>query len=618
MKRGRKWAPLLAASLVFCAGAPAQDEAATQILHGASLVGPLKYPPDFAHFDYVNPEAPKGGRIRVAGPAGSFDSFNGYIVQGTPEVWVNQLLYDTLLADSYDQPSTMYGELAESLEMPDDYSWVIYTLREEARFHDGMPVTADDIVFSLQLLREKGAPLYRFYYQNVIGAEALDERRVKFTFDETGNRELPYITGQLPALPKHYWEGVDENGQPRDFGRSSLVPPLGSGPYRIGRFEQGRYVEYVRVDDYWGRNVPVNVGMYNFNVIRVDYYRDNEVALQALFADEYDIRYENTARNWATAYDRPPVRNGSIKREEMPFIEPITAQSWILNLRRDKFSDRRVRQALGLAFNFEWVNANIFYGQYERVRSYFHSSELASGDLPSADELELLERFRDQLPEELFVAEYAPPVSDGTETNRNNLYRALQLLQDAGWQLRGGSLVDAAGDPFEIEFLVESSSLERIIQPYIRDLEKLGIRGSIRLVDATQYTARVRNHDFDVFLYSIINSLSPGNEQRDFWGSAAADEPGSRNFGGVKNPAVDALVEELIFAPDREALVTATQALDRVLLWNFYTIPAWTSTVRRYAYWDRFGRPDVNVEFGPTSTYLSGIAELWWSREAEQ
>jgi microcin C transport system substrate-binding protein len=512
----------------------------------------------------------------------------------------------------------MYGLIAESIEVPDDFSWVVFRLREAARFHDGTPITAEDFVFTLELLREKGVPLYASYYQNVVSAEALDAHTLKFTFDQTGNRELPFIMGELPALPRHYWEGRDANGQPRDFARSSLDPPLGSGPYRLSRVEAGRYAEYERVPDYWARDLPVNVGRFNFDVIRVDYYRDDTIALEAFFADDYDLRLEMTSRNWATAYDdRPPVREGSIIRDRLTHVEPITAQSFILNLRREKFADRRVRQALGLAFNFEWLKTNIFYGEYERVRSYFHASELAATGLPSAGELELLEPYRDELPPELFTTEYAPPVSDGTETNRNNLYRALQLLQEAGWQLRNNALVDAAGNPFEIEFLLDEPSFERVIQPYLRDLEKLGIRGSIRVVDASQYVTRVQSGDFDVFSLVIGNSLSPGNEQRDWWSSAAADDPGARNYGGVRNPIVDALIEKIIFAPNREGLVTAVRALDRVLLWNYYTIPAWTSTDYRYAWWDRFGRPEIDVEYGPSNALMSGIPELWWSKEAE-
>lgn len=606
---------LLAICLTGSGLALAQQEVASHVSHGASLFGSIKYPPDFPHFDYVNPDTPKGGRLRIAA-IGTFDSFNPFIIQGTPDIWTLRLAYQTLLQDSYDEPSTMYGGLAESVEIPDDYSWVIYTLREGARFNDGTPITPEDIIYTLDLLREKGAPLYRFYYQNIVAAEALDDRRIRFTFDETGNRELPMITGQLYALPKHYWEGVDANGQPRDFSRSSLERPLGSGPYRVGRFEPGRFIEYERVEDWWAEDLPVNVGQYNFDVIRVDFYRDADVALQAFFGDEYDIRVENVARNWATAYDRPAVRDGRIKLEEIPYVLPVNAQMYVMNLRKPKFSDRRVRQALGLAFNFEWINENIFYGQYERVRSFWNNSPLASSGLPSEAELELLEPYRDQLPEEVFTEVYEPPVSDGTQTNRNNLYRALQLLQEAGWQLRNGKLVDSNGNPFEIEFLIVSQSSERILQPYIRDLEKLGITGTIRFVDSSQYTERVQNGDFDIFSIVKTNSLSPGNEQRDDWGSAAADSPGSSNYGGVKNPVVDALIEKIIFAPDRESLVTATHALDRVLLWNYYTIPAWTTTVDRYAYWDRFGQTDELPEFHPGASSLSGIPYLWWSLEA--
>jgi microcin C transport system substrate-binding protein len=587
----------------------------SQVTHGASLFGSIKYPPDFDHFDYVNPAAPKGGRLRISS-LGTFDSFNGYTVQGTPATFTG-LLFDTLLVDAHDEPSSMYGLIAATIEIPADYSWVVYTLREEARFSDGTPVTAADVAFSLELLREKGDPFYGFYYENIVATEVIDAHTIRFEFDQTGNRELPFITGQIPVLPRHYWEAAGADGQPRDLARSSLERPLGSGPYTIGRFETGRYVEFERNDDYWAKDLAVNVGQYNFDVIRVDYYRDGDVALQAFFADEFDIRYENVARNWATAYDRPAVRDGRIIREEMPFVLPITAQGYTLNLRREKFQDRRVRQALGLALNFEWINQNIFYGQYERVTSYWNNSELASSGLPSAAELELLEPYRDQLPEEVFTSEYRPPVSDGTETNRNNLFSALQLLQEAGWTLQNGALVDAAGEPFDIEFLTSSQSQERIIQPYLRDLEKIGISGSIRLVDAAQYAERVQSGDFDVFSYVVANSLSPGNEQREHWSSAAADQPGSRNYGGVKNPVVDALIERIIFAPDRAALVAATHALDRVLLWNFYAIPAWTATVDRYAYWDRFGRTETLPRYRPGPSSLSAIPQLWWSKEAQ-
>lgn len=594
-----------------------QEQVDSHVSHGASLFGELKYPADFTHFDYVNPDAPKGGRLRLDA-IGTFDSFNPFILQGTAAPWTNLFVYETLLSDADDEPSTMYGQVAESVEIPEDYSWVIYNLREDARFHDGHPITAEDFIFTLDILREEGAPLYGFYYQNIVEAEALSEHSIRFTFDETGNRELPMITGQLYALPKHYWEGTDENGNPRDFSRSSLEPPLGSGPYRIGRFEPGRFVEFQRVEDYWGEDLPVNVGQFNFDTVRIDFYRDDEVALQAFFADEYDIRFENTARNWATAYDRPPVRDGSIIREEMPYILPVNANMFFMNLRKEKFSDARVRRALGLAFNFEWINRNIFYGQYERVTSVWNNSPLASTGLPSEAELELLEPFRDQLPEQVFTSVYEPPVSDGTETNRNNLFRALQLLQQAGWQLQGGQLVDSEGNPFVIEFLTVTQSFERIFQPYIRDLEKLGIQGSIRLVDPAQYAERVQTGDYDVISLTKTNTLSPGNEQRDDWGSEAADSPGSANYGGVKNPVVDYLIEEIVYAPNREALVTATHALDRVLLWNFYTVPGWTSPTNRYAYWDRFGRPEELPEYHPGGSGMSGIPWLWWSKEAEQ
>ncbi len=607
----------LALAICWSGAALAQNaEVGSRISHGLSLFGDLKYPADFSHFDYVNPEAPKGGTLRLSA-IGTYDSFNPFITQGTPALG-SPLLYEPLLTDALDEPFSMYGQLAESVEVADDFSWSIYTLREGAHFHDGVPITAEDIVFSLDILKEKGLPLYRFYYQNIVSAEALDDRRVRFNYDQAGNRELPLITGQMVvALPKHYWEGVDANGNPRDFSRSSLERPVGSGPYRIGRYEPGRYVEYVRDENYWGKDIPVMVGQHNFDVLRYDYYRDDEVALQAFFADEYDLRTEFSARNWATAYDRPAVRDGSIIKEIIPAILPVQAQFFAPNLRLEKFSDRRVRQALELAFNFEWMNANLFYGQYERVTNFWNDSPLASSGLPTGQELEILEPYRDQLPPEVFTAEFRPSVSDGTETNRNNLFRALQLMQEAGWQLRNGALVNSASEPFTIEFLTANPTFERVIQPYIRDLERLGIRGTMRLVDPTQYVERVQDGDFDIITNAVSFTLSPGNEQREYWGSEAADQPGSRNLSGVKNPVVDALIEQIVFAPDRETLVNLTKALDRVLLWNHYVILQWTAPVR-FAYWDRFHHMEELPAYHPGAGGYSAIPQLWWFKAAEQ
>ncbi len=577
----------------------------TRTTHALSLFGTAKYPEDFQHFDYVNPDAPKGGRVRLIG-MGSFDSLHPFVTQGNSALGLGRI-YDTLISRSLDEPATQYGLLAESIEIPDDYSWVTYTLREGARWHDGTPVTPEDVIFSLNILKDKGQPFYRFYYQNVVEARKVGERSVKFIFGEAGNRELPLITGELVIFPKHYWEATDEDGNPRDFSKSTLEPPLGSGPYRVGKFEPGRFIEFERVEDYWGAALPINIGQHNFDYIRYEYYRDSEVSLTALFADEYDIRVENSAKMWATRYDAPPVKDGRIKKELIADQNPAPMQGWFINTRRDKFKDRRVREALSLAFNFEWANKQLFYGQYVRLNSYFDNSKLASHGLPTAQELALLEPYRDQLPEEVFTKEFRAPQTDGSGTYRANLAKAIELLGQAGWSIRDGLMTnDETGQPLTIEFLLVQPSFERVVQPYLRDLEKIGIEGSIRLVDVAQYENRYESADFDLIVFSAPQSLSPGNEQREYWGSEAADRQGSRNVAGVKDPVVDGLIEKIIFAADREALTTAVHALDRVLLWGHYVVPQWYASGDRYAYWDRFGRPENVPPYDP------GIPDIWW------
>jgi microcin C transport system substrate-binding protein len=556
--------------------------------HGVAMHGDLKYGPDFEHFDYVNPNAPKGGTVTFSA-VGSFDSFNPYIIKGEPAVGIS-LLYESLTTQSLDEPFSEYGLLAETIEMPEDRSWVAFTLRPEARWHDGKPVTVEDVVWSLETLRDKGAPFYRYYYKNVKSVEPAGERRVKFTFDETTNRELPLIIGQLPILPKHYFEG-------REFDRTSLEPPLGSGPYRIKSFEPGRNVVYERVEDYWGANLPVNRGSYNFDAIRYEYYRDANVALEAFKAGAYDLRQENTAKFWATAYTGPMFDAGWIVKEEIPHQLGTGMQGFAFNLRRPLFQDPKVRQALAYGFDFEWTNRTIMYGQYERTESYFSNTELAAEGLPSEAELALLEPFRDQLPEEVFTEVYrAPSTEEGGI--RQNLRTALRLLGEAGWQVEGGKLVNAQGQPFRFEILLNGPSFERHTLPFVKNLERLGIEATVRTVDPAQYQNRMDNFDFDVTVESFGQSLSPGNEQRDYWGSEAADIPGSRNAIGIKDPVVDRLVEQIIEAPAREDLVTATRALDRVLLWGHYVIPHWHIRTFRVAHWNKFDRPDTTPPYG--------------------
>ena len=571
--------------------------------HALSLFGDIKYPPDFTHFDYANPDAPKGGRLRLSA-IGGFDSFNGYVVKGEPADGLG-LTYDTLLEPASDEPATEYGLIAESVEVPDDYSWVTYTLREEARWHDGQPITPEDVIFSLDILKEKGLPFFRFYYGTIKEAKKIGPRQVKFEFAEAGNRELPQITGQLPILPKHYWKD-------REFDRSTLEPPLTSGPYRVADFEANRRVVYERVNDYWAKDLPVKKGRYNFDEISFDYYRDQEVARTAFLANEFDRIAENSAKNWATRYEVPAVEEGLIKLRFFKSRQPSGMQAFFFNLRQEKFQDIRVREAIGLAFNFEWLNKYIFYDQYTRTTSYFDNSELAAKGLPLEAELELLEPFRDQLPEQVFTDEFRVPETDGTGKYRDNLVRAIELLEAAGFFIRDGKMIDPRTDePFFIEFLLVQPSFERVVQPFLRDLEKIGINGTIRLVGTAQYERRFESRDFDMIVFSARQSLSPGNEQRDFWASDAADRPGSRNVAGIKSEVVDALVEKVIFAPDRESLVTATRALDRVLLWGHYVVPQWYLAGSRVAYWDRFGIPDE------PPPYLPEDFTIWWSKEAD-
>jgi microcin C transport system substrate-binding protein len=583
---------------VFCLGLalglivalPAWAESGATVSHGASLHGGLKYGPDFTHFDYVNPDAPKGGTVRQSA-IGTFDSLNPFILKGQSAAGIG-LIYESLMTPSLDEPDADYGLIAESIEVPDDISWVVFNLRPEARWHDGRPITADDVVYSFDILKTKGHPFYRAYYAAVARAEKLGTHKVKFVFREGLNRELPKILGQLTVLPQAYYET-------HEFDRTTLEPPLGSGPYRIVDLEAGRSITYERIADHWGRDLPVNRGSNNFDVIRIDYYRDSTIALEAFKAHEYDFRFENTAKVWATGYDFPATRQGLVLAEEIPHENPTGMQAFVFNTRRAIFEDRRVRRALAYAFDFEWTNANLFNGAYTRTASYFSNSELAAQGLPSAEELALLEPFRGHIPDEVFTDIYAPPKTDGSGNVRANLRSAKKLLEEAGWIIEAGRLVHAGSrEPMEIEFLLVQPAFERIIGPLAQNLKRLGIESRIRTVDTAQYQNRLDQFDFNIVSSSFPQSLSPGNEQLDFWGSSKAYIDGSRNLIGIVDPAVDALIEAIIAAPDRAALVTATQALDRVLLWSHYVIPQWHIRTFRVAYWNRFGQPRVRPQFG--------------------
>ena len=575
-------------AVAFAAGGLEAQESAAGT-HGVSMFGELKYGPGFEHFDYANPDAPKGGRM-VQSAVGTFDNLNPFILRGTAAAGVS-LIFDTLMAGNLDEPFSEYGLLAESVEMPEDRSWVAFTLRPDARWHDGKPVTVEDVIWSFEALKEQGHPFYRAYYANITKVEADGERRVKMTFDGTVNRELPLIAGQMPVLPKHYYET-------HAFEKTTLEPPLGSGPYRIKSVDPGRSITYERVDDYWGQDLPVNTGRHNFDEISYEYFRDANVALEAFKAGEYDIRIENTSKFWATGYTGPAVESGRIKLEEIPHESGTGMQAFIFNTRRPPFDDPKVREALGYAFDFEWTNQNLFYGQYERTKSFFSNSELAARELPSEAELELLNPFRDQLPDEVFTTVYEPPETDGTGNNRRNLRTALQLLNEAGWSVENGKLRNEAGEALSFEVLLVSPAFERVVLPYRQNLERLGIDVTVRTVDPAQYQNRLDSYDFDMVIASFGQSLSPGNEQRDFWGSESADIPGGRNLIGIEDPVVDALIDRIIQAPSREALVTATRALDRVLLWNHYVIPQWHIRTTRIAYWDKFERPANDPKYG--------------------
>ncbi|HEY0851955.1 MAG TPA: extracellular solute-binding protein [Bradyrhizobium sp.] len=585
--------------------ANAQSAAEPAWRHALSLFGDIKYPAGFKQFDYVNPDAPKGGMARLIS-LGTYDNFNIAVagIKGNIAAAATQI-YETLMFKSQDEVVTEYGLLAEAAAHPDDFSWVVYRLRKEARWHDGRPITPEDVIFTLETLK-KLSPFYAAYYRHVVKAEKSGERDVKFTFDGPGNRELPTIVGEVPVLPKHWWEGSDEQGRKRDISLTTLEKPLGSGPYRIKDFVAGRSVVLERVKDYWGANLPVRIGQNNFDEMRFEYYRDNNVALEAFKADQADWIAENSAKQWATAYEFPAVVDKRVVKEEFPITDSGRMQAFIFNLRREQFKDARLRRAFNYAYDFEEMNKQLFYSQYKRINSYFDGTELASSGLPQGLELQILETVRDKVPPEVFTTAYTNPVGGNPENVRSNLREATKLLKEAGFEVKDRKLVDPSGRPVTVEILVDGPSSERIALFYKPSLERIGVTASIRVADAAQYEQRTRSFDFDMIIDQWGQSLSPGNEQREFWGSQAADAPGSRNTMGIKNPAIDALIEKVIFATDRENLVAATHALDRVLLWNHFLVPQFTYPFARYARWDRFNRAEL-PKFA-----RSGLPSLWW------
>ena len=575
--------------------------------HGLSLFGDLKYPEGFKHFDYVNPAAPPGGAIRQIA-VGTFDNFNQVVsgVKGSLAMGT-ELFIETLTTPALDEVSTEYGLLAEAVSYPDDRSSVTYRLRAIARWHDGTPVTPDDVIFSFDTFKTN-SPFYGAYYRHVVKVEKTAEREITFTFDGPGNRELPQIVGQLPVLPKHWWEGTDKSGKKRDVTLTTLEPPLGSGPYRLKDFVPGRTLVYEKVADYWGKDVNVAIGTRNFQTLRFEYFRDFTVAIEAFKGDQVDWRTENSAKNWATSYDFPAVRDKKVVLEEFPVRNLGLMQAFSFNIRRNKFKDARVRRAFNFAFDFEEMNRTIFYGQYKRIASYFEGTELASSGIPQGKELEILQSVKDQVPADLFSKPYTNPVGGSQQANRDNLREALALFRDAGYEIRNTKLTNVkTGEPFSFEFLVDDPATERFVLFYKPSLQRVGMTVNVRVVDSAQYENRLRQWDFDIIVANWGESLSPGNEQRGFWSSQAADIPGSRNVIGIKNPAVDTLIERVIYAKDRDELVAATKALDRVLLWNFYVVPQWTYGKQRTARWDRFGHPQNMPKYG-----AAAFPTIWW------
>jgi microcin C transport system substrate-binding protein len=589
-----------------CLASPVLADDGPAWRHATSITGTPRYADGFSHFDYVNPSAPKGGTVRFA-VEGSFDSTNAYLgTKGTPAAAVAQV-YQALMTPALDEVdiSAKYGLLAEAVRFPDDDSWVEFRLDPAARWSDGEKLGVDDVIWSFTTLREI-SPMLAGYYNHVVKAEAVGDDVVRFTFDGPGNRELPQIVSELPVMPKHWWLGTDATGKPRDITETTLEPPLGSGPYKVARVEPGRRIVLERDPNYWGRNHPTEVGTGNFDRMEYEYFLDPTVMLEAFKGDRYDFRVERSAKTWVTAYDFPAKTAGRVVTESFPRRASGVMQAMVVNLRRDKFADARVRRALNAAFDWETLKHTVFYDQYERIDSFFFGTELAARGLPGPEELAILEPLRDKVPASVFTRPYANPVGGSADAVRANLREAVRLFGEAGWKIDGGVMRNARGEPFTIAFLTNDQLSERYIAPYAKALKLIGVGLDFRVVDDAQYQNAMRDFDFDMTVDGWVQSLSPGNEQRDMWSSAAAVIPGSRNSAGIRDGAVDALIDRIVFNAGRDDLIAAVKALDRVLLANDYVIPLFYPLDYRYAYWNRFSRP------AELPKYSFGFPDLWW------
>jgi microcin C transport system substrate-binding protein len=615
MRVGR-FGTVFASVLALAFAASLQASFADEWRTTSSLIGPSKYGDNFQHYDYVNPDAPKGGTYNSVVP-GSFDSFNPYIVAGSPAAGLvgfgGGLLYDTLMDQAQDEGSVSHPLVADAYKYPSDYSSATYRLDPRAKWHDGQPITVDDVVWSFQVLKAN-SPQYSRYFENVTDAVAISDREVEFHFNQKGNRELPKILGDLVVLPKHWWEGTDSSGKKRDITKPTLEIPLGSAAYKIASFKPGSEIVWQRVPDYWGAKLPVKIGRENFDTQRFTYILDDNAAWEAFKKGGLDdIKPENSSRRWATFYTFPAINAGDVIKKEFKRTSPEPMQAFMLNQRRPLFQDRLVREALTYPYDFETMNRTLFFGFNTRTHSYFQGTELASSGLPQGKELEILEKYRDKLPPELFTQEFKLPVYDSPQAERKYLKQAVDLFAQAGWVIKGGKMVNAkTGAPFKFEILGTSDTDQILSGNYIANLRKIGVDATLRIIDPSQYVNRVNNFDYDVVTSLLQQSESPGNEQRDFWSSKAADAPGSRNYSGIKDPVVDALVDRIIFATDRDDLVAATHALDRVLLWNYYVVPQYYRAVVWLAYWNKFGMPDKQP------AYRGADIDSWWIDTAKE